>query len=660
MPVAGPVALKEVGAHGRADRVEETADDPVFVQSGHGVERRLDLGRRRRLRIVSGARRIEPRDEQVDEPAHDAGIGGEGLRHVRLAEGDLGLAQVPGVSAQHDDLAPVQPGTDDQAVEGVVFRLAAPHPDEGGRKPLPRQRGVEFAAGGDAHSEVVNPHVRLVAGKAIGKLVDDAQPHVLERGQHVGQRELFAATVDLEAGAALGRVVEMEREAVAAARGFDASDVVHRGIGREPLAVGQREGGPIAAPQGRRGVAVVRRGERRSEIVVPAAQRRSQPRLDLFRAKGRHRPRHGPHDHVQARERVVAELREIRLAGAVERRFESLRHQFAQTRSVALARHEDEARDRPLEGVAPREQAHPRARVQVENAEARFEKRVFVVLEQLAARQRLEHVQEGTVVVALGGKTGTLANGGDLAPQQRHLGRRAVVGARREQAEEAVDADDVAGAVVALHLDRIHRNRPVHRRSPRALGHDQRLRAAQPGQHLGRDRPAGRGGSVFALLGTAHESERGARGPGEAAARLVGMQIVAAIAEVGEMAVRKPAQKRRGLVETGAVRRGVSRDLRGGPGEGVAHRLPVGDGETNVVQDMAQAGGQGVAVRAALRPVDLDAHDGLDRPLVVRTVVRAQIVEPAGRVTAHPVHRVRDEPDSSPPAGSAPRPRNRR
>ena len=112
--VAGGVGILEpVRAQRREHEVQERAQDAVLVEGRRPRRARCGCRRRgarsgRRHRSPRSARvpRVEPGDEQLDEPARDLGVRGERVLDVRLAERRADLAEVAAVRAQQRDLAP--------------------------------------------------------------------------------------------------------------------------------------------------------------------------------------------------------------------------------------------------------------------------------------------------------------------------------------------------------------------------------------------------------------------------------------------------------------------------------------------------------------------------------------------------------------------------
>ena len=92
------VALVEIGADRRRDRVEEAAQDAVFVETVDRLQGGLDLrhdGRLARRAFVrrNGELRIEPGVEQRDDLGGDAGMLAQRRPHVILRERNADLAQ---------------------------------------------------------------------------------------------------------------------------------------------------------------------------------------------------------------------------------------------------------------------------------------------------------------------------------------------------------------------------------------------------------------------------------------------------------------------------------------------------------------------------------------------------------------------------------------
>ncbi len=163
---------------------------------------------------------VEPRLEQVDERRGEGGVGDERADDVLLAEGRPGLAQVLGDRPQDDDLAPGEPGAEDQGVEAVA--LGAPVPHRGERVLEQLAHAVVAPAGPDLRPRRLEPEVVDVDAQPVGApdlvrtLVDDLDAEVGEQRQHRGQRQR-ATAVELEpalVGGAARLLVEVQPDRV--------------------------------------------------------------------------------------------------------------------------------------------------------------------------------------------------------------------------------------------------------------------------------------------------------------------------------------------------------------------------------------------------------------------------------------------------------------
>ncbi len=121
-------ALEEVGAQRGFDQRQVVAQDAVFVEVGHAVERGPDAHHDARLQRIAVflERGVEARLEQRHQVGSDRGVRGQRLFDVGLAEGECTLLHVAGIGPQHGHAAPVQAGQQHQPVEVVVVVVAAP------------------------------------------------------------------------------------------------------------------------------------------------------------------------------------------------------------------------------------------------------------------------------------------------------------------------------------------------------------------------------------------------------------------------------------------------------------------------------------------------------------------------------------------------------
>jgi hypothetical protein len=224
--------------------------------------------------------------------------------------------------------------------------------------------------------------------------------------------------------------------------------------------------------------------------------------------------------------------------GGVEARSEQGPQALDQGRVVARPRQCDDDR-----GGAPVEVAAPEhARLLGLQPQQRDDRPAQVLdrrREQLVLREGLEERDRRLVVVraldeVLGGE-----DPAQLAVQHRRLGGRLRVGARREQADDARLADDLAAGRDAADADVVHPRAAVHRRQAVGLRHQQQVAAeralAQPRIQRGdRDRlREGRAGLVAeqAESRAGHDAQR------------VTIELVVARAEEDEVLGRQPVQE---------------------------------------------------------------------------------------------------------------------
>ena len=156
------VGLEVVRPQHGADDAQEAAQDPILVEALDGVDRALQLALERpRLRIrVLEPRRVEPKPEELDEPARDVGVRRERVLHVVLAERASRLAEVLRDRAEDRDLARGQPSREDEAVEAVVLGLPSPRARERVLEHLAHVVRLELGLLVVAEAEVVDPDRR--------------------------------------------------------------------------------------------------------------------------------------------------------------------------------------------------------------------------------------------------------------------------------------------------------------------------------------------------------------------------------------------------------------------------------------------------------------------------------------------------------------------
>ena len=119
---------ERVRAHGGVHEAELGAQDAILVERLDLVEVGQDPKAHGLLgREIALAGRVEAHLEKLDERAGEVRVVRERVVLVLLGEGRGHALPVPPVGTQDGDLAPGEPGVDDEPVERVRLGLAAPH-----------------------------------------------------------------------------------------------------------------------------------------------------------------------------------------------------------------------------------------------------------------------------------------------------------------------------------------------------------------------------------------------------------------------------------------------------------------------------------------------------------------------------------------------------
>ena len=325
-----------VGPQRGQDQRQVGAQHPVVVEHRDVVQFAADLlgdglAALGLARLPGG---VEPGLEQPDQQPGHRGVGAQHPLDVVLAEPGARLAQVLGVGAQHHDLPPALVRVQDQRVEPVVLDLAAP---QRGQRVLEQaldraRRGHRRRAcgPGPAQPEVVDPERRGQARalELVRVLVDHLDAHVLQPGQHVGQRDRRPDPVDGQppdqraarrgvlhrhsAGEPLG-LPHLERDLLARLQHPDDLGQVVQRVQRGHVGlVGLRDGRRADAEQRlglRLAQPLVRGG---GQVLVPGPHRGGQPGFQLGRVHlGQPGAGLGPHHDVQPGQRRVADGRAV-------------------------------------------------------------------------------------------------------------------------------------------------------------------------------------------------------------------------------------------------------------------------------------------------------------------------------------------------------------
>ncbi len=412
-------------------------------------------------------------------------MGGERLFLHALAGIEPRLLAVAG---QRPDQGRVPPGDrqlQHQAVEAVVLRAAGPDRDDRVLEGLFQPGEDQLRAMRILELEVVHPD-DLAVGAADGeaRLDQRLQAHVVEDRQDVGERGRPARPIELEAELQLavgGRTVGADGHGLPSRHALDHRQVLQR-LGRiEPVAVAGREGVAVAGEGGDDLLRLAAGGaDGGVEPVLPGARRFGDRGFQDLQVRLVVHARREADDVVHAGQGRVGEAR----IGGRDAAAVGLRQDLAGPRRqvgiVLVARQEQEQRGEAVEGVAPLEETHARAVVEVQDAQRLGEKVVLAHLEELVARVVLDDVLQAFLVVAAGRHGCAAQHIGHLLADQGHGRGGLVVGFRGEQADEADLADRPAVGAVPLDADVVHVAPAVHTAAHVRLGDGQGRVAEQP------------------------------------------------------------------------------------------------------------------------------------------------------------------------------------
>ena len=404
-------------------------------------------------------------------------------------------------------------------------------------------------------------------------------------------------------------------------------------------------------------------GQRLAEPVGPGAGGLDQARLDpVLVAVGELRQlgaRLDAHHEVQpGQDRLGVPGGEVD-AGAAQFLLEDVDDPQPHTGGVAVAGQVDERRVVAPVLVLAQVQPQPAALLEVQDGGDDRPQLVGRRLEQLVARVGLQDLEQVASVVAVGREPGPAQDLLDLAADDGHPAHRLGVRRRREEAEEAALADDLAVLVELLDPDVVQVGGPVHGGAAVGLGQDEQLVLAGLGAGVGGQPLEGRADRVAVVVAVLRVGAQDAEpGAGDGGQRVVVAQLVLAVPEEGEVVAGEPAQQLAGLLDllvAQVVGGGLGGQLVGDPQRRVPHLLPVLDGLADVGQDTEQVGGDLLQVGPVGLTVDLDVDPGLD-VRVVRQVLGGgplgqHVDELAGQVAPYDELRVDHDVDAAPLPG---------
>ena len=382
-------------------------------------------------------------------------------------------------------------------------------------------------------------------------------------------------------------------------------------------------------------------GKSLAERVAPVAPGLGEPVLDRFQIEIDRPARRGGDDELQSRMSLVGDLEVDHRDPGAELLLDDFPHDSTQLRGVAFARHVDQAGDEPVEGVAPDEQRNFPAAADLQDAERGPQQVVVGILEQIAAGQRLEDLQQRHPVMAVRREARARDHRRRLAGEHGDVREALSMDQRREQAQEDADAGDPAPRGIFLDHHRVEMDRPVDRRAAVRLGDRERAGILAIGRDLGQNRavpPAGQ----HAARRIAQDPEPGRPGPLQPDRPAPPGEVVFAVTDEGEAAVVEPAEKRPRLGDfgSGGPRR-VAFQILGGLGEPPLHRGQVLDRGADIDKNRFQPAAQAFEGIGPAQLGDLEMHHRLGS----RAAGPAELFQPSRLVPLDLHDRVDDQMD---------------
>ena len=376
----------------------------------------------------------------------------------------------------------------------------------------------------------------------IGALVHHPKTHVFQYRNTFRQRQRARQAPDFEANRALlllQPVMEIDGERARLAQGLDHADIA----GRHRRRIGFLEAdGERVAVAGEQRARLVRRIDQRQRVAQPVGPRAHDGR-DFALQRGtidrRHVAAGAADDEVHAHQRAFREERIERRDAPDEGAGEVVADPRADVAVVAFARYEHQHRHEAVEAVAPRQHAHARPFVELQDGEGEMIERVFFDLKQFVARIVLQHVGQCFAGMTAWVEAGARFDARDLAAQIGNAVRGARIGGGGEQPDDALLAHQIAGRIEALDADIVEIDAPVHVGVDIGLGDDQQPRFLEERHDF-----RGEFDQLVAVLEhaqftQAHDAERAVK----VGFQRLAVEGVIAHAEEGEIVGQQPLQE---------------------------------------------------------------------------------------------------------------------
>ena len=647
------VGLVEIAAQRGEDRLQVAAQDAVLVEHRHPFQRAANglhqpallLLQRRRGQLAG---QVEACLEQAHQLHGDGGVVVQRGGDVAQVEADADLLQVAAIGAQQRHLAPGQPGAEHQAVEGIVLGVAGD--DVGERLLAEAVEGlqVDHQPGRRREGEVVDPvGAAVTLAQPVGILAQHPQAEVLQDRQHVGERQRLVGVVDLAAQlvrAQPRRLVEAHHQALLLGQAADVLHVRHRRKRLEALPVAGRE----TRREARQQVGAARLAEaldhQAGELVLPGTAGADHLPLQLAGIEGRHAARIDAQDQLHAGQHRFGEIGPELAVGGIQALHQQVLDLHADLGGIVIARHIDQAVDEVAVGILAQEQAQLVALLDLHDGDGGLVQRIHRRLEQLVARQHLQHLGQLLAQVGMQIETGTFEDRLHLAA---HVGNaRHALGVQRRgvQADEAAFADHLALLVQHAQRHQVGIGRAVHVAGLGRLGEAEQARLAQERQ----------GRRLDAAL---HIAQAAAQQPRQAQQRaLVVFHPGAArilddakflVAQEGEVIVQQPLVEGAHLGHFRVLAITLRQVVQQAPhlvlhGGEVAHR------QAHLAQHLAQQLLQVAQLGGAGAAVDLQEYQRFAASPVALAAARQDVQQLAVRPASHAEHAVLQGVDAVP------------
>ena len=191
-----------VGSQRRVEGAGERVEDTIFVDVPGLADLANDRGLHRidapgSLRLAEA--RVEHRPEPVDQQADQPGVRNEDVLHVILRERQAELLQVFRITADQRCLAPVEFGTQYQAIQAIVFGVAGQDLHEAFFEPLRCLFHIDVRTAFVAEVEHLDPELLAILQREFIRVFGVyLQTHAFQDRQGVRKRQRLIGTENNE------------------------------------------------------------------------------------------------------------------------------------------------------------------------------------------------------------------------------------------------------------------------------------------------------------------------------------------------------------------------------------------------------------------------------------------------------------------------------